>query len=514
MADELNTSTAPESESTPVSGEPVEVTPEVPSERSDAWDFSDVKDDEVKKDEPEPAKAEEPVKEEAKKDTQDEKPLEDQVLEELFDPEKAKSEKDASKDEEIDKADPTAMIKAQENASGRAWAERAEKVYTPFKDFKYGTKTAAELRESLTGFLGEEKAKEYSQFEAHQMVDTNPEAAFQRAYVVAKLKQDPTFDYRNAELPSLDDLVNGKLAPSTVSTETVDAAIPTEITDVTKELDSVLDWDWRNPELDANFVDERELAMAKTVRALEAKALSESKAKSELSEKVVKLEKLEQTVQSMEKASETEAQKAFNKDLETSVNDFRNSIETKILPFIAKSTGLEVSKDDTPEVVAFKQRKMELYTGDAYEKSKGFASRFETFAYNESKVQQDLNTLAANVVNTRAEILKAAKAGDTKEASRLESELESFRIPTIQLLAAANEEFKAKFIDPDIQLMGLKAAKIAAPILEAEQRIETVANGGGTPSAKKPVKDYRNADDVWGSMAEESAQEERLQSAA
>jgi hypothetical protein len=72
------------------------------------------------------------------------------------------------------------------------------------------------------------------------------------------------------------------------------------------------------------------------------------------------------------------------------VNGFRSSIETKILPYIAKNTGLEVTKDDTPEVAAFKERKFALYTGDEFERSQGLPSRFETFAYERSSVKQDL----------------------------------------------------------------------------------------------------------------------------
>jgi hypothetical protein len=48
------------------------------------------------------------------------------------------------------------------------------------------------------------------------------------------------------------------------------------------------------------------------------------------------------------------------------------------------------------------------------------------------------------------------RSGQSKAAR---GEVDELRIPTIQLLAKANDEFKAKFIDPDITLLGMKSAK-------------------------------------------------------
>jgi hypothetical protein len=98
------------------------------------------------------------------------------------------------------------------------------------------------------------------------------------------------------------------------------------------------------------------------------------------------------------------------------VNGFRSSIETKILPYIAKNTGLEVSKDDTPEVAAFKERKLALYTGDEFERSQGLPSRFETFAYEQSSVKQDLAKLAQQVVDAQLKAVLARRKGDQAEA--------------------------------------------------------------------------------------------------
>jgi hypothetical protein len=75
-------------------------------------------------------------------------------------------------------------------------------------------------------------------------------------------------------------------------------------------------------------------------------------------------------------------------------------------------------------------------------------------------VKQDLTKLANQVVTAQLKAVIAKRQGNEAEAKRLAGEVEELRIPTIQLLAKANEEFKAKFIDPDIKLFGMKSAKV------------------------------------------------------
>jgi hypothetical protein len=519
--DTANNSTAPESVATPVSAEPaVETTAQPPARPESAWDFSNVK-DEPAPDASKPAKADEPAKTEtpakAEPDKQEESSEEDQILAEVFgekkpDEEAAKEKPDS--EEAIDKQNPEEMKKAQANATAKSYLERAEKVYTPAKEFKYGSISADEFAEKLTGFIGKEKAQEFSQTQAHKLVDENPDIAFHRIYAVKMLAKDPSYKYDPSNVPSLDELLSGATAPaaSDNAAKTADAPageLPAELTAITKELDGEIGFDWRDPANDHMFLDDREKMMAGTIRELEKKAIAEAQSKKELTEKLGKLEK---SVETITTNNQTEEQKAVRRDVETNINTFRSSIETKILPYIQKNTGLEVSKDDTPEVAAFKERKMTLYTGDEFQRSQGVPSRFETFAYYESSVKQDLTNLANQVATAQLKAVIAKRQGNEAEATRLAGEVEELRIPTIQLLAKANGEFKAKYIDPDIKLLGMKSAKVAEPILEAAERIETV--GQGSTHSKPARREYKTADDVWGGMVEESAEEERLRSAA
>ena len=286
MADE-ETSTVAESVSTSASAEPVEAAETVeqetaadtPATAEEAWDFSNVED------EPPPSEAteeksaeksegEEQEKQEEKKEEGEEKSLEELTLEEAFkddavgDKTTAPSEKEA----DLDKLDPAEMIAAQRNATARAWAERNAKKAEIVKDFQFEDKPIAEVASRLEE-INPTRYVELSQLAAHRLVDSNPDAAFQRAYAVKMLQQNPKWDVASATLPTLDDLIaNGTKAKEKVP-ETKAPAPPAELAEVTRELDNQLGWDWRDPSLDENFVDERELAMAKTLRALEQQPL-------------------------------------------------------------------------------------------------------------------------------------------------------------------------------------------------------------------------------------------------
>jgi hypothetical protein len=524
MADDNANSTVAESATTPASAEPVETVQQPPASPESAWDFSNVKDEPAPdaakpaQDEPkaaEPAKESKPAESENVSD-------EDEILAEAFGQKKTEDaeEKDKPADEknpeeEVDKQNPEEMKAAQRNATAKSYLERAERVYSPAKDFKYGTIQASEFADKLTGFIGEEKMNEFSQTQAHKLVDENPDAAFHRIFAVKMLAKDPSYKYDPSTIPSLDDLLASARTPEAGNNgETAQpqqpaaqpGQVPAELAEITKGLDSVVDFDWRNPDNDELFVDDRERQMAQVIRGLEQTAIAKT---SELTDK---LSKLEQSVEKINTETQTEQQKAVQQELNTSIDTFRSGIETKILPYIAKNTGLEVSKDDTPEVAAFKQRKLELYTGDEYQRSTGQPTRFETFAYEQSSVKQDLQKLAQQVVDTQLKAVIARRSNDQAKAKQFDAEVDELRIPTIQLLAKANDEFKEKFIDPDITLMGLKSKKIAEPILEAAGRIETV--GQGTPRSKPAKREYTSADQVWSSMDSEAAEEERMRSAA
>jgi hypothetical protein len=105
------------------------------------------------------------------------------------------------------------MKAAQRNATAKSYLERAERVYSPAKDFKYGSIQASEFAEKLTGFIGEEKMNEFSQTQAHKLVDENPEAAFHRIFAVKMLAKDPSYKYDPSTVPTLDELLTAARTP-------------------------------------------------------------------------------------------------------------------------------------------------------------------------------------------------------------------------------------------------------------------------------------------------------------
>ena len=99
------------------------------------------------------AKSDEPDGKEIEKKEGEEDP-EDQIVKEAFgaeEPEKKADEKkpDEGKptEEDIDKQDPKEMIASQRNATAKAWAERAERVYKPTVDYKYGNLPVADFHD-------------------------------------------------------------------------------------------------------------------------------------------------------------------------------------------------------------------------------------------------------------------------------------------------------------------------------------------------------------------------------
>lgn len=501
MADET-VSTVAEGATTPAPADPVETT--APTEAPDVFASRDPWADLGKDEQPEEAKADEPKAEPDKADDKtDDTPLEDKVLEEAF------SDKPvADETADIDKQDPEEMANAQRNATAKSYLARAERVYSPAKDFKYGKIEAPEFAAKLSEFIGDEKAREYAQSEAHKLVDTNPDAAFKRAYAVTMLKADPNWDIETATFPTLAEVIaNGGKSADAVTSKPVEMP---DLAPLTTELEKTVDWDWRDESLDDNFADERELALAKFARAAEVKAQTDATENAELKTKVGDLEG---RLQGVEKGKASEVQTAVHSKLNEVTTSYRKGVEDKILPYIAKNTGLEVSKEDTPEIAAFKESRMTLYTGTEYERANGLDSAFEAFAYNESSVKKELETVVTRLVDVQLKETQAILSGDKAAADKYHREAEDEKTPLIQLLAQANNEFKAKRITPDLELIGKLSTHLAAPIKEASERQEIVTGAGdGAAQTRKPA--YRTADDVWGGMVEEAQKDDALRANA
>ena len=520
MADE-QVSTEAAGASTSAPAEPVEQAPSTPTPESvatpdpfassDPWAGigDETQAEEQKQDEEKPAATDEtpaageqPAAEEAAKD--DEKPLEDQVLEEAFSDEPADDKKPAEPtDEDLDSQDPEAMIAAQRNKTARLWAERNAKKAEVVKAFQHDTpieEVAASLKE-----ISPERYTQLSQHAAHALVDANPDATFARAYAVKMLQKDPNWDPATAAIPTLDELLAGGVA-----THSETSAVPADIAEITSELGTEIDWDWRNAENDSNFMDDRERVMAKALRAMEDAAKAVTAEKDDLKGK------LEQAATAKpEPPAVTDEQKAVGTMLNSEIIPaFRKGVEEKMLPFIAKNTGLEVSPDDTPEIAKFKQQRLELYTGTEYQRANGEDSAFESFAYNESSVRKELETLVTRLVDSQFKEAKARHAGNTADADKYHREAEDEKVPLMTLFAQANKEFKARYITPDLELIGKLSGNLAAPRIEASERQEIVSNGSGDGTARVQKPEYETADDVWGSMVKEAEKDDTLRAAA
>jgi hypothetical protein len=446
----------------------------------------------------------------------DEKPLEDQVLDEVFETGTAADKKAEGKDEDLDAQDREKMLAGQRNPTARAWAERQEKMAEPVKLLRYPDKKTgeytpiADVASKLEEFNPERYA-ELSQHTAHKLVDTNPDGAFQRAYAIKLLAANPSLDLSTVKIPTLDEVISGATAPTDTASTTAAAALP-NLTELTAELDKEINWDWRDESLDKNFVDGRELAFAKTLRGMEAKLKTDTAEAATLRQERDDLKA--QVEASGKPVAEPEEVVAVRTKLHETIGDFRKGVKEKLLPYIAKNTGLEVSKDDTPEIAAFKQNRMEFYTGTEYEQAHGIDSKFEAFAYNESSVKTELETLTKRVVDLQLKESQAAVAKKTDEADKYHRLAEDERVPLFTLLAQANKEFKARYIAPDLDLIGKLSSKLADPIKEASERVEVVSNGGTAPTSPVPKPQAATADGVWDGMVTQAAKDEALRANA
>jgi len=527
MADELVDSTVADGATTPAPAETVETqtapettttteAPATPSTKDEPRTADDVWDSMIEESEPDEkaeTTAEKPVKEEGKaeakqdekkEDPAAEKTAEEEALEAAFADESEKKPEES--EEDVAKMTEAEMLERQRNKYAREWADRNAKKAETLKRFQYEDTPIAEVATELEG-ISKERYEEFSQYAAHKLVDANPDATFQRAYAVKMLQKDPKWDVANAKYPSLDDLIANGGAQGTVhstpSTPPTTSA-PAELRDLTGELDSTLGWDWRNPELDDNFVDERELAMAKTIRALEAKAAEGSTQAKELEERLKGMTETQTSVEQQELEGE----------LRKEVNEFRGELERSTLPYIAKSTGLEITADDTPEIKAFKENRMVLFTGTEYERANNIPSQFESYAYNESTVRNELETITKRIVAASIKKVQARRSDDKAGVDKYAREIADEKLPMSQLLGQATKEFKAKFIAPDLALIGKLSAKFSEPIKEASERVEVVSNGSSVGASRPQKKTYQTADDVWGGMVEDAEAEDRLRAGA
>lgn len=524
MADpEISTETA--SASTSAAAETVENTnTETPSEKSEAstpldrsepWANIDKNVEEPAADPAKVETADEPAKTETERTEKtekaadkSEKPLEDQVLDEVFETEVESAKPEETKDEDdLDTKDPKEMIAGQRNATARAWAERQEKMAEPVKMLRYPDKKSGEFApiEEVAQKLEEfnpERFAELSQHTAHKLVDENPESAFRRAYAIKLLAANPATDLATLKIPTLDEVIAG------VGGATSAAALP-DLTELSVDLDKELGWNWRDETLDHNFVDGREMALAKTLRGMEAAA------KAETAEKKALEEQLGQLKQQAEKpAGESEKITALRSKLGETIGSYEKGVKEKLLPYIAKSTGLEVSKDDTPEITAFKESRMQLYTGTEYEQANNINSQFESFAYNESSVKGEFETLITRLVGYQTKEAEALLAKNQADADKYHRLAEDERVPLFTLFAQANKEFKAKYIAPDMALIGNLSGKLADPIKEASERQEIVSNGGSAPASHAKRAEVSTAEGVWDRAVSEAAKEDALRANA
>lgn len=455
---------------------------------------------------------------EPKKETEAEKSLEDQVLEEAFGDKKpdddTKKPDEPAKEEDLDKLDPKEMIERQRNAQAKSWAERNAKRAEIVKDFQYSDKPITEIATKFKE-LNEGRYTEFAQHAAHELVDANPDATFQRAYVVSMMKRNPYFDPKTAVIPTLEQVIAGNFGQQngngTNAAPDASAGTQPNLVELTKELDATLGFDWRNPANDHETYDERELMMVKTLRTLESQAKADAaklvqQQQQQPTEKAKELEK-PQGVSDEKKAE-------ISGELNKTVIDYRTQIEAKVLPWIAKNTGLEISKDDTPEITAFKENLMLHYKGTDYQRANNIPSDFETYATTESTVAPQLEEVWTRIIDVQLKETLARMEGKTADAQKFHAEAEAERVSVITLLAQANKEFKTKRIDPHLTLLGTLSTSLTQKSHEASQRIEVVSNGGDVSRSPAPAKNHATADDIWNSMTEEAAEEDRLRQAA
>lgn len=473
-------------------------------------------------DELEPEKSDDGAK---KADSDTEKSDEDQLLEEVF-ADGAKDKTDKPEETDLDSPEMAKqMIDSQRNAMKKAWAARVTKRAEIVKDFQFPDKETgafkpiAEVADTWSE-LNPERFNEFATHSAHQLVDANPDATFQRAYAVKMQSINPNWDIRNATLPTLDEFIasvnqptNGYAPAPPTAPSALTSASPDnrELAELTAELDRTLDWDWRDESLDYNFVDDREIALSKSLRQMEAKVKAETTEKSTLA---TELQTIKDQLAGLTGNAEQENERAFGEEVYKSVNSYRESFEAKVTPYLIRNAGLEKSPNDTPVINAFKENLRVLYEKTDYEKANNFESAFESFAVNESSVKGEIDQVYKRIVDAKSRAAAARIQKDTAKAEKFDSLADDEKKSLSPLLAQANKEFIPLRIAPQMAVIGELSGKLSNPLREASERQEIVSNGSGvsaSPSAK-PV--YKSMDDVFDGVVAEIARDTALRANA
>lgn len=411
----------------------------------------------------------------------------------------SKPEDEGSEEEKLDKADPKEMAERQRNKDAKKYLERTERYATPLKDLKAGRIAPSEALKALEPIMGAEPLQKLKQEAAHELVDANPEATFRRAYAIKKLAADPEWDPQTATIPSLDEIIAGPVTAS-------DAAAPADLSELVKGLDDVIGWDWRDETLDDQFQDDRELVMAKTIRSLEATAAQAVADKEAADERATEAQKQAKTVV---ESKQTDDQKAVADALNTRITEFRSSVDSKILPHVLRDTGLEVSTDDTPEIAEFKQLTAEMYQGTEYEKANSLPSRFESFLENEWSGRDRVEAVYTRIVENLLKAEMAARAKDKDAEKAALDDVKEDRIPLFTLVSEANKEFKKKYIEPGMKLIGAAWEKKAATVNPGRDRKEIVSSAAPARQTP-PKKTFESVDDIYDNVVREAQNDRRL----
>lgn len=415
-------------------------------------------------------------------------PDEDAVLKDLFEPE-AKTADDADKltDEMVKSLRPLAQQAARRNE------KKAELV----KDFQFSDKPIGEV---LSRFeeLSPARYEEMRFTLAEKVLDANPDAVFRRAYAVKMLAADPNFDVET--IPTLDDIIKNANRVEPAQPEAIDSAK----TDLIDEL-GFDPFDTDNDE----FLTSDQVTMVKAIRALEAEKAALQTGDSE---KNAKYEAVERQMQALAATQTATAQKEYESAMNATITDFRTSIEAKLIPIIARNTGLEANPNDSPEIAAFKARKMELYTGTDYEKAANQSSQFEHYAHNVSAVRGEIETVINRVGEAANKETRARLAGDTAAADKYHEMVRNERIPLFTLYEKANNEFNSRFVAPDLKLFNSPGNFSRNP--QQENRVEVTSSGANVNQTRTAPADYDTADDVWSGMVTDAQANQRFRSGA
>lgn len=463
---------------------------------ADPWgDFGKAKGEEETT---EKEKIEEPTAEPEKVEAESDASLsdEDAILEEIF------------SDKELDEVGKDEIIQSQPSRRTKKAAERNFELAEIVRGFQNSEKP---LTEVLAKFeeLNPTRYSELRREAAHALVDSNPEQTFQRAFVKVMQSENPSYDYTKEQLPTLKEFIDFRNGKS--ETPATDSELTQKLAQATARLNESLDFDWRDPANDGNFIDE-ELAMVQAVRELETivKATQET-ASAEKTAQEKKIEELEQKLGNIENGFTETQNSKLQETLLSTVNEYRDSLQTKLLPLIAKNTGLEITENDTPEIKAFKERRMMLYTGSEYEKANGMPSPFEFYAYHESSVKDEINLITDRIVDAQTKEAQAKLKGDNESAQKFHKLAEAERIPMMEMFARANKEFKAIYVTPDLELISSFGSTLATRQQEAAQRIEVPNTQAGNYVPPQP--DYDTADDIWNAMPKEFEKRQSLRAA-